>query len=463
MSVGRLALPAVAAAVLVVSLVLLVGGGSDGYRLRLVTDDAAGLRKDFSVKIAGAPVGKVTAVELDGSDRAVAELEIDASDGPVGRDARAAIRASNLLGEKYVDLRPGNVLDPAPDGFTIRSGRVTVATELDDVLAVLRPDTRVALAAFLAGQGDALAGRGGDLAEALRRLPPTLEDAGRLVDGLAADNRAVGRLIERSDRIVARLAGEREELARLVTTADAALGPLAERRDELAATVREAPATLEQVRRTLQRLRSAAGPLSPAARGLHDTAAPLRDTLAELPGFADAARPTLRTAAAVAPDLARLGREAGPVVRRLRPAAAQLQRTAQAAAPVTEMLDEGSADLLGMMQGWARAIQNRDGTGHVFRVGVELGQDVLNMLDRALGAAPRRAERRPRRERSAPATPRPQTPAAPAPRPEPLLPVPRLPKLPSIEVPGLPPIDLGRGVDRLAEQTERLLDFLLRP
>ncbi len=451
----------IAAVLVILGVVALAAGGEDPYRLRLVTDDAAGLRKDFAVKVAGATAGKVTEVRLDDEDRAVAELELDAANGPIGTDARAAIRSSNLLGEKYVDLRPGDVRRPAPSGATLPPERVTVATELDDVLAVLRPDTRVALAAFLNGQGEALAGRGGDLAAALRRLPATLDEARRLVEGLATHNRAVGDLLERSDALVARLAARRQALGRLVASADAALDPLARERAGLGETVRRAPATLAQVRRSLVALREAAGPLAPAARGLTTSAEPLRAALRELPGFATAAQPTLRAAAAAAPDLARLGRRTSPVVRRLRPAAAQLGRTSQALEPVSAALDDGIADVLGMLQGWARAIQNRDAAGHVFRVSATVGQDALNKLDGSLARDRRAGRRRPRRS----------TPDTPAPRPAPLLlPQPstpsRLPELPVVRVPGLPPIelpDLDRGADRVAGEAQALLDFLLKP
>ncbi|MEA2168464.1 MAG: phospholipid/cholesterol/gamma-HCH transport system substrate-binding protein [Solirubrobacteraceae bacterium] len=436
----------VAAAVLLV--VLVHGSGDGGYTLRVQLADAGGLRKDFLVKISGAPVGKVTDVRLDRDDRAIAVLRLDSAVAPVGADASAAVRASNLLGEKYVDVVPGDVSHPAPSGFLIPLTRTDTPSDLDDVLSVLDSDTRVALTAFLVNQGDALVGRGGDLAASLNHLPPMLDQARELVTGLAADNRALGDLLVRSDRILATVIPQRAALGRLVQNAAGAFDTLDSRRAALGDTVRRAPAAIRQLRTSLIALDQAAGPLAPAARGLERTAAPLTSTLQALPGFAAAARPTLQIARDVAPDLGRLGRRAAPVVRRLAPLAANMRTFATHLEPVTRLLDDGIADTLGVMQGWARSIQNRDAAGHVFRVSVELGGDVLNTLN---GIVDGRARTRTSTPAKAPRHHSGPAPASPAPAdlPAPLLPGVELPKLPV--------------VDDVGETVTPLLDFLLKP
>lgn len=360
---------------------LVITSVDQGYRVRVQMADAAGLRKDFLVKIAGAPVGKVLDVGLDDEDHALALLDIDEGAAPIGADARAAIRASNLLGEKYVDLTPGSLADPVPSGSTIPLTRASTPSDLDDVLSVLDPDTRVALGAFLVGQGDALVGRGKDLADTLVEMPPALDAAQKLVAGLSEDNRALGSLVERSDRIAASLVPERQALGRLITSAEGAFVSIDSRRTALGAALESGPAAVRELREALVELERAAGPLGPASRGLEATAAPLTDTLRELPSFVNAARPTLRTARSVAPMLGRLAREASPVVNRLGPAGKSLRTFAKSLRPVSNLLDDGVADTLGVLQGWARSIQNRDGVGHVFRVSVELGGDMLNTLD----------------------------------------------------------------------------------
>lgn len=437
----------------------------DGYRLRLQSDDVAGLRKDFLVKIAGTPVGEVEDVELDAGDHAVVTLRLDDEAAPVGRDARAAIRASNLLGEKYVDLQPGDARRPAPSGHLITRDRTTTPSDLDDVLSVLDADTRVALASFLVGQGKALGGNGRAISAALRHLPPALDEATQLVDGLAVGNQQLGSLVERTDRVLVTVGRERPALGRLVDSAGGALAALDGRADDLADTVREAPGLVRRLRATLDELEHAARPLGPAANGLEMTAEPLTATLRALPGFAEAARPALQTAREVSPALTRLGDRAAPVVRRLAPAASDLRRFADASDPVTRVLDHGIADVLGVLQGWARAIQNTDGAGHVFRVNAVVGSDVLNAVRRYIEDGGRR-KRTPRRGSRDPRPPRRES-AAPAPSPparrddgRPPLPALRLPelRLPTgpVQLPDVDPDDVVDGV-------QPLLDFLLKP
>src|SRR5438094_655557 len=83
---------------------------------------------------------------------------------------------------------------------------------------------------------------------------------------------------------------------------------------------------------------------------------------------AGAGAPALATATEVAPSLAKLGRQATPTVRRLRPTISALRDLSIAAGPLTRTLDESMADLLGVAQGWALAVQQRDGVSHLFRV-----------------------------------------------------------------------------------------------
>jgi phospholipid/cholesterol/gamma-HCH transport system substrate-binding protein len=380
-------------------------GRESGYLLRLELDDAAGLRSDFAVKVGGVPVGTVEQVELGPDDRAVAELRLEDSVAPVGWDATAAIRPSNLVGEKYVDLEPGDTSRPAPSGMLIPRSRTATPTELDDLLAVLDGDTRVALGIFLEEQGRALGGRGSDLASALVRLPPALDETRELVAGLARDNRALGRLIAESDRVLSPVSRERRSLGRLVEAAGGALDALASRRTELGETIRRAPGTVVQLRRSLIELERAAGPLGPAAMGLSATAAPLEQSLRELPAFVDAARPALRSARRAAPLLTRLGRQASPVVARLRPMTASLDAYVGRLDPVTDLFDRGIADLLGVLQGWARTTRNKDAAGHVLRADLVMGGDLRGKLLDYIGGAGRARSRRvePRRRARTPA------------------------------------------------------------
>jgi phospholipid/cholesterol/gamma-HCH transport system substrate-binding protein len=424
-------------------------GGDDGYVLYAQFSQAGGLREGFKVRVDGASVGKIDKLELDSQDRVVAKLRIDESAAPVGRDVRATSRAADLLGEKFIDLEPGDRQHAAPSGTVIPTARTALAVELDDVVNALDLPTRQALRVFINEQGAAFVGRGRDLRALLAALPPSLDRTGTLLAEFARDNQALGRLVDQSDRVVGSVARERASLGRFVAAAGGTFDTLGRRSRELGATVRKAPATLVSARRALVALEGAAVPLGPAARGLRATAPQLTATLNELPAFAAAARPTLRTVRQVTPTLQRLGRRGTPVVRRLRPLTGELDRFAAEFDPVTQTLDKGIGDVLGVLEGWARSTQARDTASHVFRFGATAGPQTFSSLAAALPKS-----RPTKRERSHRAAPRPS--AAPRPTvPDVKTPAFRTPELPKVKVPQvLPklPADVLRELPRLRDE-----------
>ncbi|MEA2666874.1 MAG: phospholipid/cholesterol/gamma-HCH transport system substrate-binding protein [Candidatus Eremiobacteraeota bacterium] len=379
--------------------------GEDAYVLKAQFRVAGGLRQGFKVRIDGVPVGKIGKLSLDSHDRVVAELEIDKSAAPVGRDVRATARAADLLGEKFVDVQPGNRRRPAPSGTVIPPARTAISVELDDVVNAVDLPVRRALATFINEQGAAYVGRGGDIAATLATLPRTLDRTGKLLDEFASDTRALGNLIDESDRVVASVARERGSLGRFVGAFGETLDVIASRRAALGETVRRAPAALVATRRALTALEGAAIPLAPAARGLRATAPQLTATLNQRPQFADSARPTLHTIRRVSPTLGTLGRRGTPVVRHLRPLASELATFSAAADPVTRTLDTGAADILGVLEGWARATQAHDGASHIFRFGLTVAPAAIANLFPSFASKPRRSAAR------APAAAAPKSPA----------------------------------------------------
>jgi phospholipid/cholesterol/gamma-HCH transport system substrate-binding protein len=78
----------------------IIGGGSV---YKAAFSEAAGLRPNDEVRIAGVKVGKVTAVDLDGS-RVIVHFRVKNAD--FGKDSRADIRIKTVLGRKFLMLTP---------------------------------------------------------------------------------------------------------------------------------------------------------------------------------------------------------------------------------------------------------------------------------------------------------------------------------------------------------------------
>ncbi len=111
-------------------------GGGAGYRYELRLRHAAGLVENNAVKIAGVSVGRIEEVGVE-HDIAVLTLKID-REIVLHTDARAIVRAKSLLGEKYLQLEPGDRESPVlEDGGEIVN--VDVPFEIDEVLNALEP------------------------------------------------------------------------------------------------------------------------------------------------------------------------------------------------------------------------------------------------------------------------------------------------------------------------------------
>lgn len=351
-------------------------GGS--YTVHADFADAAGLRGHSQVKVGGVVVGMVDSMTVTPRNTALVTLKV--KDTRISRDARAYIRPVNLLGEKYVDLEPGVERPALPSGSLIPLSRTGTPVELDQVLDTLDASTRTRLEILIDSSGQSLAGRGADFGATLASLPPALDQAQAMIGAFAQDNQALGRLVETSDRVIGAMAGQRKALGGLVTTGSSALGSVASRDSQLGQTLQQAAPAIGQLRSTLGSLQQSAIALAPAANGLRASAPNLAATLRALPGFAVAARPTLNEAQGVAPTLTRLGTEATPVVRRLRPVADRLSEFATAFGPLSATLDQGKADLLGFLEGWARAIQVGDNASHMFRNQLVISSEIVTQL-----------------------------------------------------------------------------------
>lgn len=458
------AIAAIAVAVVAVALVL--SSGDDRYDVRVELANAGGLYEGAPVRMGGVQAGVVSSLDIREDDTVVLDLELDDAAAPLGRGARAEVRSANLLGQKFIALQAGDTSKPQPSGHVIRRERTAIATDLDEVLAVLDADTRTRLGVLVNEAGLALTGRRADFNSALEQLPGSVAAATRMLEQLAADNRALGRFVTRGDTLVTRLAAERRALGRLTSAAGEAMQSIAPRRERLRATLARAPRTLASLRRLLGDVRRATRPLGPAAKALRSSASPLRATLRDAQPFERAASPALGKARSLVPQLDDLAADGTPVVRAARRPVQELAEMSQASRSATRALDVGVEDLLAWVEAVARSTQDADGIGHYWRAKAILSSEIVESFANILGVKvpKRRGERGADRRRPArPAAPKvpPLLPAPDAARPRPE--APKLPLQSALDelVDALKPSSSPKTPES-SERLEPLLDFLLR-
>lgn len=177
-------------------------GPRDASRYVLLFDSALGLHEDNAVAVAGVKVGTVAEIGIEGRKARV----VVAIDPKVAlhADARAAVRARSLLGEKYVDLDPGAAPAPALEpGATLAENVPTV--EIDEVIRSVS-----ALVASL----NVIAP---PLAAAVTRLDQMLKntDGERVSQELAQTVTDAGRLIREANELFADTSGDIRVLVRM--------------------------------------------------------------------------------------------------------------------------------------------------------------------------------------------------------------------------------------------------------
>lgn len=87
-------------------------GGGETYQLNAKFDDIGGLKPRAPVKIGGVVVGRVSEVMLDHDDwTPVVRLNISRAYADLPETTSASIQTSGLLGEQYVALQPGFMMD----------------------------------------------------------------------------------------------------------------------------------------------------------------------------------------------------------------------------------------------------------------------------------------------------------------------------------------------------------------
>lgn len=246
-----------------------VGGTAprSAARYTLAFDSAIGLATDNAVAVAGVKVGIVETIRVNERTAEVGiAIEPNVS---VYENAFATVRSKTLLGEKYLDLDPGDKVNPLlPPGSVLSKNTPTVeidqllrsTAELLTALNVVVPPVTEALSTL----EKAVEASGGDLP---KTLGETLASANGLMTELttvmAESKQGIGDLVRLGvrdgPRLMARILKVSSALETLLATVDTeavngafvAAGPVLRDAEGLGTTARE---SLESVNATSKQL-----------------------------------------------------------------------------------------------------------------------------------------------------------------------------------------------------------------
>lgn len=160
------------------------------YSLHVQAADASELQHGDQVNIGGALAGTVSSVTAarTSSGRAIAllNLKLYNSVKPLPVDSRFTVRLKGSIGLKFLQITPGNSAHGYPNGATVPLGRFGAEVDFDQVLSMFTPPTRIGIRRATIGFGEALAGRGSDINDAIGAFVPLVDDLAPVMRNLAS-------------------------------------------------------------------------------------------------------------------------------------------------------------------------------------------------------------------------------------------------------------------------------------
>jgi phospholipid/cholesterol/gamma-HCH transport system substrate-binding protein len=242
------------------------------YKLSAQLPNAATLVPGNDVRIGGIRVGQVKTVTPETVDDApcpndparqciaqVAEvnMELNQDLDPLPDDSTVVVRAKSALGLKYLEIDRGNSNRGFSPGSTMP---ITAArpepVEIDQVFNMFDTPTRVAIQQNLLEFGNALAGRGVDLNEAIGQLKPLVERLTPVMRNLADPNTGLSNFVSSLSATAAEVAPVAEIQGQLFADLDTTFAAFARvSRPFIQETISKAPSTEDTTIATLPTVR----------------------------------------------------------------------------------------------------------------------------------------------------------------------------------------------------------------
>jgi phospholipid/cholesterol/gamma-HCH transport system substrate-binding protein len=202
---------------------------NQSYEIKAEFANAAGIRRENQVRVAGIKVGQVKSIEIDGT-KVVVTLEIE-NGIEIPQDAGAQIKLATLLGTKFVAIKGTGGSGPfMEDGATIPLERTSVPYEIyqasKEGTGVLEDLDGDALNNLLVKLTEVVRGARSEVGHALEGL----NELGGQLNAKEADFRA---LMAGADDLTKLLSDEGDEIVQLIDSSNDVLGALAQQREEI--------------------------------------------------------------------------------------------------------------------------------------------------------------------------------------------------------------------------------------
>lgn len=363
----------------------LTGSGSNGYLVRAVFDNSSFVIPGEEVKVAGATVGTIHAVQLTEQNKAALVLQITNHKFiPFRKDAHCEVGLESLLGEQFVQCSPTQQRAPGtqppaalpaiasgPDkGQHLLPVQNTTAPVGSDLLNnIMRLPERERLSLIINGLGAGLTANGQELNAALLRADPALQQTDKVIAVLASQDRLLANLTDESARVLAPLAQQRAHLGGFFRHAGAVAVASAQEGQAIEQNLQDFPPFLRQLKPAADRLSNLAGQMTPALQSLQAQAPAINSATRDLGPLALASIPSIKSLG----NVAQRGETVFPAVHRV---AHQLLKLATPLLPlatdiarIAQSFDNagGIEDVMRFIYYYTGSVNGEDALGHYIR------------------------------------------------------------------------------------------------
>jgi ABC-type transporter Mla subunit MlaD len=166
------------------------------YKLHVQAADASELSHGDEVNIGGALVGLVSTVTperlANGRAIAILNLQMQNSIKPLPVDSKFTVRLKGAIGLKYLEITPGRSRRGFAQNAVVPMRQESADVDFDQVLSMFNAPTRIGVRQSTIGLGEALAGRGYDINNAIGAFGPLLRDLQPVAANLASPTTNLG-------------------------------------------------------------------------------------------------------------------------------------------------------------------------------------------------------------------------------------------------------------------------------
>ena len=375
----------VVAAVAAAIIVSAVGSGSSGYRVQALFDNAGFAVPGEQVRIAGAPVGTISALSVTRQNLAAVTLSISSHDFvPWYSNATCTIRPQSLIAERYIDCSPGTSDQRPLPRITRGYGRGSHLLPVTRTSSPIDPDivqnisqdsVRQSLSVILNELGTGLAARGSDLNRVILRADPALTQTQRVFNLLASQNRVLAKLATDSDQVLVPLAKARSSLVGFVVNANRTAGASATQSTQLSQSIKLLPPFLEQLKPLMADLGQLATQGTPVVREAGTSAAALDSEFKALVPFASSAKTAITNLGNAAQQSESSLAGSLGLARQLRDVGTSTQPSAEALQKLLSSLDStgGIEQLMSLLFHGVGATNGYNADGHYVRLAPVVG------------------------------------------------------------------------------------------